>query len=119
MKKLISTLVIMASLSGCAEHPYLSAAAAGIGAAAVATAIANHKNREANRDKEHERQNASKGRTSMRGGIVTITPMMTAITITAKSAQRALRSQRSQRSCITVCRFNTGVRNGINPHGIA
>lgn len=29
----------------------------------------------------------------MRGGIVTITPMMTAITITAKSAQRALRAQ--------------------------
>ncbi|SUX75044.1 Uncharacterised protein [Citrobacter freundii] len=119
MKKLISTLVIMASLSGCAEHPYLSAAAAGIGPQQLPRRSLITKTVKPTVIKSMNARSTSKGRTSMRGGIVTITPMMTAMTITTKSPQRALRSQRSQRSCITVCRFNTGVRHGINPHGIA
>lgn len=42
MKKLVIACCVMFSMAGCAEHPYLSAAAAAAGAAVIANQVHKH-----------------------------------------------------------------------------
>lgn len=83
MKKLISAMVIMASLAGCAEHPYLSAA----GAASVRRRLPQQLLTTRIAKKNTTVKSASSVNSvkiSTRGGITTIIPMMTVVTITAE-----------------------------------